>query len=97
MTYLIDEGMDTGKGANAIISYLHHYLENYGIDAIEVHLNADNFSGQNKNNAMMQYLAWRVMTGINAKIIISFLPVGHTKIAQIGVLVYLSKNFVNKG
>ena len=25
--YLIDEGMSIGKGANSIVSYLHHYLE----------------------------------------------------------------------
>ena len=71
--------MDTGKGANTVISYLHHYLENYGINAITVHLNADNCTGQNKNNAVMQYLAWRVLTDRNRSIKISFLPVGHTK------------------
>ncbi len=30
---------------------------------------------------MMQYLAWRVMTGLNRKIEISFMLVGHTKFA----------------
>ena len=79
VTYLVDECMDTGKGANTVISYLHHYLENYGINAITVHLNADNCTGQNKNNAVMQYLAWRVLTDRNRSIKISFLPVGHTK------------------
>ena len=27
MNYLIDEGVSTGKGANAIVSYVHDYLE----------------------------------------------------------------------
>jgi hypothetical protein len=40
---------------------------------------ADNCAGQNKNNAMMQYLMWRVMKGLHRKITISFLVVGHTK------------------
>ena len=79
VNYLIDECMDTGKGANTVISYLHHYLQNHGIRAYKIHLNADNCTGQNKNNALMQYLAWRVLTGLNKSIKISFLPVGHTK------------------
>ena len=73
--------MDTGKGANGVISYVHHYLDNYGLNATRIHLNADNCSGQNKNNALMQYLAWRVLTQRNLSIKISFLPVGHTKFA----------------
>ena len=37
--------------------------------------------GQNKNRYVyvMQYLAWRVMVGLNQKITLSFLIVGHTK------------------
>ena len=81
VTYLIDEAMDTGKGANGVISYVHHYLDNYGLNATRIHLNADNCSGQNKNNALMQYLAWRVLTQENLSIKIFFLPVGRTKFA----------------
>ena len=33
------------------------------------------------NRFMMQYLAWRVLCGLNRKIEISFLLVGHTKFA----------------
>lgn len=29
MFYLIDESTATTKGANAVISYIHHYLETY--------------------------------------------------------------------
>uniref|UniRef100_A0A1X7VGY9 DUF7869 domain-containing protein n=1 Tax=Amphimedon queenslandica TaxID=400682 RepID=A0A1X7VGY9_AMPQE len=76
--HIVDVCVDTGKGANTIISYLHHYLENYGIKAITVHLNADNCTGQNKNNALMQYLAWRVLTDRNRSIKISFFPEGRT-------------------
>ena len=45
----------------------------------EVHLHADNCSGQNKNNTMVQYLLWRAMTHRHSKITLSFLVVGHTK------------------
>ena len=79
VTYLVDEAMDTGKGANTVVSYVHHYIENHGVNASIIHLNADNCTGQNKNNTLIQYLAWRVLTHRNKSIKISFLPVGHTK------------------
>lgn len=43
--YLIDEIVNTGKGANATISYVHHYLENYSFGETEAYLHADNCSG----------------------------------------------------
>ena len=36
-------------------------------------------SGQNKNNAVMQYLTWRVMVGLHEYIQLNFLIAGHTK------------------
>lgn len=38
-----------GKGANCIISMLHHFLEKYSFGETHLHLHADNCSGQNKN------------------------------------------------
>lgn len=37
------------------------------------------FSGQNKNNAMLQYLLWRVVSGKNSAITLNFMLAGHTK------------------
>lgn len=31
VNYLIDEADDVGKGANATISLLHHFLQNHGL------------------------------------------------------------------
>lgn len=76
--YLIDEADNIGKGANTTISLLHHYLESKENVDILV-LFADNCVGQNKNNAALQYLLWRVMTGKNEKILYNFLVSGHTK------------------
>ena len=70
-----------GKGANSIISMLHHFFEAHGIGEKSVHLHANNCAGQNKNWFMMYYLMWRVLTGLHEEIIISFLPVRHTKFA----------------
>ena len=46
-----------------MVSLLHFFFENYGLGEEHVQLHADNCSGQNKNNCMMQYLMWRVLTG----------------------------------
>lgn len=80
VNYLIDEGDSIGKGPNAVISLLHHYIESRPRVNTLV-LFADNCVGQNKNNAMIQYLQWRTRTGRNARIFYNFLAVGHTKFA----------------
>ena len=79
INYLIDEATDTGKGANTIVSLLHHFFAVHGLGERDVHLHADNCVGQNKNNTMLHYLVWRVMVGLHRKISLSFLIVGHTK------------------
>ena len=79
MFYLTDEAADTGKGANSIISRLHHFFANHSLGEQHVFLHADNCVGQNKNNAMLQYLSWRTLTGLHTSINLSFLLVGHTK------------------
>ena len=79
VNYLIDEAVNTGKGANNIISMLHHFLQTHNLGETQLHLHADNCSGQNKNRFVMQYLAWRVLVGLNETITLSFLVVGHTK------------------
>ena len=67
VTYLIDEASDTGKGANSIISMLHHFFQHHGLGETDVKLHADNCVGQNNamSNAMMHYLMWRVMVGLH--------------------------------
>ena len=79
LNYLIDEGMSTGKGANSILSLLHHFFEVHGFSETAAHLHADNCTGQNKNNYVLQYLMWRTMLGTHKSITLSFLLVGHTK------------------
>jgi len=81
VNYLIDEAFSVGKGANSIISMVHHFLHHHGFGEANLHLRADNCSGQNKNRFMMQYLMWRVLVGLNHEIKMSFLLVGHTKFA----------------
>ena len=81
VNYLIYESHCSSKGSNAVISYLHHYFENYGLGEKEVHLHCDNCSGQNKNRYVLAYLMWRVTTGRHKSISLNFLITGHTKFA----------------
>ena len=60
--YLIDEAVNTGKGANNIISMLHHFLQTHNLGKA--------CSGQNKNQLVMQYLSWRVLVGLNDTIML---------------------------
>ena len=71
--------METGKGANTVISLLHHFLAHHAVGEVELKLHADNCSGQNKNNTVLQYLQWRVLSGLHKSITMSFMLVGHTK------------------
>ena len=41
VNYLIDEADEPGKGSNATISMLHHFLENHGVG--ETHLRLPNY------------------------------------------------------
>jgi hypothetical protein len=81
VNYLVDEAHCTSKGSNSVISYLHHFLENYGLGETELHLHCDNCAGQNKNNFVLYYLAWRVATGLYKTIHLHFMVAGHTKFA----------------
>ena len=42
VNYLVDEAVAVTKGANAVISYIHHYLEHYGLGERVLQLHADN-------------------------------------------------------
>ena len=79
INYLVDEAVNTGKGANSIISMVHHFLAMHSLGKVNLHLHADNCSGQNKNRYVMQYLAWRVLSGLNKSFTLCFLIIGHTK------------------
>ena len=39
----------------------------------------DNCSGQNKNRFLMYYMMYRILAGLHDDVVVSFLPVGHTK------------------
>ena len=62
-----------------MISRLHFFFHMHGLGEKHVRLHADNCTGQNKNNAVIDYLMWRVLTGRHTDVIYSFLVVGHTK------------------
>ena len=77
--YLIDEAENPGKGADCVISLIHHYFETHTKGERAAYLHTDNCTGQNKNNAVIQYLVWRVLTNQHDSMELSFMIVGHTK------------------
>ena len=81
VNYLIDEAEYAGKRANVTISLLHHFLEEKALRGSVVYLHADNCVGQNKSNAVIQYLAWRILQGKQQSLTLSFMLSGHTKFA----------------
>ena len=91
--YLIDEEHFIEKNANTVISLLDHFFTNYGLGEKWVHLSADNCTGQNKNNALLQYLMFRVLTGLHDKIELSFLVVGHTKFSPDGYFGLIKRHY----
>ncbi|MCG8622471.1 MAG: hypothetical protein MJE68_10825, partial [Proteobacteria bacterium] len=60
--HCIDEAENPGKGADCVISLIHHYFVTQTKGERAAYLHADNCTGQNKNNAVIQYLVWRVLT-----------------------------------
>ncbi len=81
VNYLIDENDVAGKGANSVLSMVHHYLDSHTLPSQDLFLHADNAVGQNKNNFVMQYLCWRTLIGKSSNVKISFMIAGHTKFA----------------
>lgn len=53
------------RGANAVILYVRHFLDHFTRGEETVYFHADKYVEQHKNNFVLQYLAWRVMTGQN--------------------------------
>ena len=93
INFFIDENDSLGKGANCVVSVVHHYLKSYSFYGQEIPLHANNAVGQNKNNVLMQYLSWRVVTGKNPKAKISFMIAGHTKFATDRFFGLLKKSY----
>ena len=81
---MIPEEENVGKGADTTISLVHHYFEKHGLGEKRVIIHADNCTGQNKNNAMIMYLAWRIANNLHEKITYSFMVAGHTKFTPDG-------------
>ena len=81
---MIKENELVGKGADTVISLVHNYFELHRLEEKRLVIHADNCSGQNKNNAMIAYLTWRVLTGLHDSITYCFMVAGHTKFSPDG-------------
>ena len=93
VNYLIDEADFNDKGADTVISLLDHYFDHYGLEEDHAFFTADNCIGQNKNNALLQYLMYRVLSGKHKSITLSFMLVGHTKFSPDGYFGLIKKKY----
>ncbi len=91
--YLIDEEDFPDKGANTVISLLDHFFTHHGLGEKYVCLTSDNCVGQNKNNAVLHYLMYRVLATLHDNIELSFMIVGHTKFAPDGYFGLIRKSY----
>src|SRR6218665_3493125 len=53
VNYIIDEAHLISKGSHAVVSYLHHFFESFGLGETDAQLHCDNCSGQNKNPVVL--------------------------------------------
>jgi len=93
VNYLIDEADFPGKGADTVISILDHFFANYGLGERHLLLTADNCVGQNKNNAVLNYLIYRAIKQMHQRIDWSFMLVGHTKFSPDAYFGLLKKKY----
>jgi hypothetical protein len=93
INYLIDEANFPDKGADTVISLLDHYFDHHSLNEDHALLSADNCVGQNKNNAVIQYLMYRTMMGKHQSMVLSFMLVGHTKFSPDGFFGLIKKRY----
>ena len=79
VNYLIDKGMTTNEGSNAVISYIHHFFSYYGLGETSADLHCDNCSSQNKNKFLVWYFLWWTIHTLHHHVSVNFLIAGHTK------------------
>ncbi|XP_052818350.1 uncharacterized protein LOC128244378 [Mya arenaria] len=51
-----------GKGADTVVSLVHHYFHYHGLGEQNAEIHFDNCAGQNKNHTVLWYALWRTMT-----------------------------------
>ena len=93
INYLIDEKDFLAKNATTVISLLDHFFVTHGLGEKHAQLTADNCVAQNKNNALLQYLMYRVLMGFHDRIDFSFMVVGYTKFAPDGYFGLIKKKY----
>jgi hypothetical protein len=90
MFYTYDE-REAGKGANEVISCLHHFLATRTIRTPHIRIHADNCGGQNKNTYVMWYLLWLAATGRVKRVEFKCMIKGHTHFSVDGGIGHLKQ------
>ncbi|XP_052266293.1 uncharacterized protein LOC127868504 isoform X1 [Dreissena polymorpha] len=80
--YMIDESEMPGKGGDCVTSLVHHYFSHFGAGEKHAEIHFDNAVGQNKNNTILGYCMWRVLTGLHESVSLSMMLPGHTNLSK---------------
>ena len=83
------------KGSSEVISMLYLFLRqrNPLFASRKVYFHADNCTGQNKNNIMIQFFIWCVATKILDHVELKFMVKGHTKFSPDGGFGLIKKQY----
>ncbi|XP_052268532.1 uncharacterized protein LOC127869913 [Dreissena polymorpha] len=85
LNFLIDENECIGadganaQGPNAAISMIDYVLNTHGCEDLSCTIHADNCPGQNKNQFVIGYFAWRVLTRRHTSIEYMMQVPGHSR------------------
>lgn len=79
VNYLLPESIELSKGSNTVVNLLYHNFSKGYEKITELSMHADNCIGQNKNNLVLFFLNFLILTSTFLKVELNFIVKGHTK------------------
>ena len=68
------------KLADITVSLIHHFFTNFTLNESQTYCHfCDNSIKQSKNNHILAYFMWRSVTCLTEKIVLSYVPLGHSR------------------
>ncbi|XP_054154022.1 uncharacterized protein LOC128952625 [Oppia nitens] len=82
--YIVPEFIIGSNGNDKLqditVSLINHFFTNYALSESQTYIHfSDNSVQQSKNNHILSYFMWRSVTGLNEKIVLSYMPKGHSR------------------
>lgn len=77
--YLLPKSIELSKGSNTVVNLLYDRLMSDYKNVVELSLHADNCIGQNRNNLVLFFLNFLILTAAFKRIELNFMFKGHIK------------------